>query len=119
MPYYIPDGERPDVTSYNTYGDVKYVWVIMFVNNIFNPYTDWPLSQKQLTKNGGHLWISHAAARSTHTKIHVEMRSTTVDTSTQGPDTESVSARVVTKFEFEVDKRRATRNHTTTRSISP
>ena len=112
MPYYIPDGERPDVTSYNTYGDVKYVWVIMFVNNIFNPYTDWPLSQKQLTKRMVDIYGSVAGAEAAvHTykdsrgneidqSRHIQLRD---QTQSPGP------SRVVTKFEFEVDANEAKR----------
>ena len=28
FPYTIPESERPDITAYNQYGDVKYTWLI-------------------------------------------------------------------------------------------
>ena len=33
-PYYIEEGQRPDVLSYDVYGDTKYVWMILMINNI-------------------------------------------------------------------------------------
>ena len=106
MPYYIPDGERPDITSYNTYGDVKYVWVIFFVNNIMNPYTDWPLSQRQLTKRMVDKYGSIALAESTVHEYR-DARNNKIDhyryvmlkdqPQSPGP------ARIVSKFEFETD----------------
>ena len=106
MPYYIPDGERPDVTSYNTYADVKYVWVILFVNNIFNPYTDWPLSQRQLTKRMEERYGSVANAELTVHEYR-DSRGNKIDQSkymTLKDQTKSPGpSRVVSKFEYETD----------------
>ena len=46
----IGDGERPDITSYLVYGDVKYDWIIFLCNRMFNPYFDWPLSSQDFRK---------------------------------------------------------------------
>ena len=46
----IGDGERPDITSFLIYGDVKYDWIIFLTNRMFNPYFDWPLSHQDFTK---------------------------------------------------------------------
>jgi len=45
-PYIIPEGMRPDVLSYQYYGDTIYTWAIFLVNNIVDPYWEWPLSYK-------------------------------------------------------------------------
>ena len=47
-PYIIPEGMRPDVLSVQYYGDTIYTWTIFLVNNIIDPYWDWPLSYKDL-----------------------------------------------------------------------
>lgn len=47
--YTIPDGERPDQTSYMLYNDVQFTWTILFVNQIRDIWTGWPLSQNDLT----------------------------------------------------------------------
>ena len=45
-PYIIPEGMRPDVLSHKYYGDTIYTWTIYLVNNIIDPYWEWPLSYK-------------------------------------------------------------------------
>ena len=45
-PYIVPEGMRPDVLSYQYYGDTIYTWTIYLVNNIVDPYWEWPLSYK-------------------------------------------------------------------------
>lgn len=41
--YVIPDGERPDGTATAVYGDPRYTWIVLLLNNIMSLY-DWPLS---------------------------------------------------------------------------
>ena len=49
FPYSIPEAERPDITSFNIYGDVKYTWLIFLINDIHDPIYDWPLATRDLT----------------------------------------------------------------------
>ena len=49
VPYTIKDGERPDQISYNNYKDEQFYWVILQLNNITDYYTQWPLSEQELT----------------------------------------------------------------------
>lgn len=42
-PYIIKDYERPDIIAFKEYNDETLDWVIMFSNNIVDPYYDWPL----------------------------------------------------------------------------
>ena len=37
---------RPDVLAHQYYGDTIYTWTIYLVNNIIDPYWEWPLSYK-------------------------------------------------------------------------
>ena len=46
FPYSIPEAERPDITSYNVYGDVKFTWLIFLINDIIDPIYDWPLATR-------------------------------------------------------------------------
>lgn len=43
-PYTIKDGETADTIAYDYYGDANYIWVIYIVNNIIDPYYEWPLN---------------------------------------------------------------------------
>ncbi len=45
-PYVVPEGMRPDVLAYQYYGDTIYTLTIFLVNNIVDPYWEWPLSYK-------------------------------------------------------------------------
>ena len=45
-PYIVSEGMRPDVLAYQYYGDTQYTWSILLVNNIIDPYWEWPLSYK-------------------------------------------------------------------------
>ena len=47
FPYSIPESERPDVTAFKQYGDVKYTWLIFLINNIHDPIFDWPLNSRE------------------------------------------------------------------------
>jgi len=45
-PYVVPEGMRPDVLSFQYYGATTYTWAIYLVNNIIDPYWEWPLNYK-------------------------------------------------------------------------
>lgn len=46
--YYVRDGETPDIVANNVYGSSKYHWVLLTVNNIVNPYEEWPRRDSEL-----------------------------------------------------------------------
>ena len=47
FPYSIPESERPDITAFKVYGDVKYTWLIFLINGIQDPLFDWPLNSRE------------------------------------------------------------------------
>ena len=49
-PYRVKDGERPDTLSHQKYGTVAYAYLIMLVNDIYDPLFDWPLTSQQFEK---------------------------------------------------------------------
>lgn len=49
MPYTVVDDMRPEDVAYYYYGSADKVWMIYLANNIIDPYTQWPLSNKDLT----------------------------------------------------------------------
>jgi hypothetical protein len=42
---------RPDMISFNVYGTVKYWWLLMFVNGIFDPFNDLSAGQRLTIPN--------------------------------------------------------------------
>ena len=49
-PYRVKDGERPDILSFQKYGTVAYAYLILLINDIYDPSFDWPLSSQQFEK---------------------------------------------------------------------
>ena len=49
-PYRVKDGERPDILSHQKYGTVAYAYLILLINDIYDPLFDWPLSAQQFEK---------------------------------------------------------------------
>ena len=45
--YTIPESERPDITAFKIYGDVKFTWLIFLINDIHDPLFDWPLNSRE------------------------------------------------------------------------
>ena len=43
--YSIADGETPESLAGKLYKDPQLYWTILVVNNIVNPYTDWPIEE--------------------------------------------------------------------------
>ena len=49
-PYFVKEGERPDIISQVEYGNVGYAYLILLVNDIFDPNFDWPLNSQVFEK---------------------------------------------------------------------
>jgi hypothetical protein len=45
--YTIPESERPDITAFKIYGDVKFTWLIFLINDIHDPIFEWPLTSRE------------------------------------------------------------------------
>jgi hypothetical protein len=58
-PYIVRDNETPEIISHKVYGSVDYHWVIMLINERFDPYNDFPkgddIIQKHTFDNFGSL----------------------------------------------------------------
>lgn len=44
--YTIPEGDRPDNVAFSLYGDPKLSWLLLIVNNFYDPFYEWPLSYR-------------------------------------------------------------------------
>ena len=43
-PYMVKDHDTPEIIAAKLYGNPQYHWIVMYANNIVDPYYDWPLS---------------------------------------------------------------------------
>lgn len=46
-PYLIQDGDTPEMIADKYYGAPEYHWVVLYMNDITDPYYDWPLDYKK------------------------------------------------------------------------
>jgi hypothetical protein len=48
--YIVEDGETPELLSYKIYNDPNKHWVLLLINEIIDPYTEWPMSIDELER---------------------------------------------------------------------
>jgi hypothetical protein len=48
--YKITEGQTPESVAAEIYKEANYHWTILIINDIVNPYLDWPLSDEELTE---------------------------------------------------------------------
>ena len=46
--YLVMDGETPDLVSAKFYETPKYHWIILLVNEMIDPRTEWPIAERQI-----------------------------------------------------------------------
>lgn len=46
--YDVKDSDTPEIIATKIYGSPSYHWVILLMNDMVDPYRDWPLSQRKL-----------------------------------------------------------------------
>ena len=71
-PYRVKEGERPDIISNQTYGTIAYAYLIMLINDIYDPLFDWPLSSQQFEKYMENKYGSVSSAMAT-TKYYYQI----------------------------------------------
>ena len=85
FPYTIPESERPDITAYKQYGDVKYTWLIFMINDIQDPIYEWPLNTREFGNFIKHKYGTTAAAKNTVHHYEEIVRNRVEATSTTDP----------------------------------
>ena len=45
LPYTVKEGEKPEDVAYYYYNDPEMAWLVLSVNDIVDPYTQWPKNQ--------------------------------------------------------------------------
>ena len=58
--YVVQNGQRPEQISYDLYGDERYYWMILQVNDITDYWNEWPLDQVELETFIKEKWGSKA-----------------------------------------------------------
>ena len=124
FPYTIPEAERPDITAYKEYGDVKYTWLIFLINDIHDPIYQWPLNAREFGAYIKNKYGTLSYAQSTVHHYEQTIRERVEATSTSDPipkatievdlttyNTLAVGSRkVVYYYNWEVDRNEAKRD---------
>ena len=63
--YVVKDSDRPDIIASKYYDDPTLDWIIFLVNDIVDPYYDWPLNDESFDSYMRTLYGSTAEAKST------------------------------------------------------
>ena len=102
--YDVQGGETPETVAYKIYGDTKYHWVILIMNNITDRYFDWPLSDSMFET---YVTNKYAEPGAIH---HYEVTQSSGRTTSNGPDdyshrievnSDASGAQSVSNYEYE------------------
>jgi len=94
--YDVKEGQRPEDVAYEQYGDSEYHWIVLMMNEMTNPYYDWPMGLRDLERfvaakysdvNAIHHYEIAQSSGDTNKKIHV--------------DSTTVGAEAITNYEYE------------------
>ena len=79
-PYFVKEGERPDIISHAQYGTIGYAYLIMLINDIQDPNFDWPLSsqifEKFIINKYGSVTLAIAGVKNYYQIIRAEVART-------------------------------------------
>lgn len=89
--YTVRDGENPEHIAYDLYGDETFHWIVLMMNNIYDPFHGWVMSYKELKEYTGNIYGS-----SNLNSIHHY-----VDTNGRVVTSEHVDAIPITNLEYE------------------
>ena len=124
FPYSIPESERPDITAFKVYGDVKYTWLIFLINDIQDPIFDWPLNTREFGNYIKNKYGTLASAKSTIHHYEETVRERVEATNTSDPISKATievdlttyntlavgSRKIVYYYDWEVERNEDKRN---------
>ena len=94
--YDVKEGQRPEDVAFEQYGDSEFHWIVLMMNEMTNPYYDWPMGLRDLERfvaakysdvNAIHHYEIAQSSGDTNKKIHV--------------DSTTVGAEAITNYEYE------------------
>lgn len=94
--YIIRDGDRPEILAEQIYGNAEAHWMILYANNIYDPYYDWPMDDRTFEK---YIIKKYGSLQWAKTNYHHYEKVVT---------RENPSAQVVTTTRFEVNEKKLT-----------
>ena len=80
--YTVMENETPESVAYDYYGKAEYHWIVLMLNQYYDRYYDWPMTQRNLqayvinkysNPDGIHHYEISQKSGNTNTKIKVEL----------------------------------------------
>jgi hypothetical protein len=97
--YSVQDGDTPEIIAHKYYGDSKRHWIVMFSNQIIDPYFDFPLTQANLERN---IISKYGSLANSQTILHhVEQRTVVVTNSSGSFTTEKYVAILADPYTYD------------------
>ena len=102
--YSVEGGESPETIAYKLYGDSKYHYVILLLNNITDRYYGWPLGDSEFETYVTNKYVEPGAIH------HYEVTQSSGRTTSNGPDdyshrievnSDASGAQSVSNYEYE------------------
>jgi len=102
--YDVVSGDTPESVAYKVYGDAKYHWIIMLMNDIIDRYYDWPLKDQDFETYVSEKYDNPGAIH------HYEITQSSGSQTGNGPDdyehkievnSTEVGAQSVSNYEYE------------------
>jgi hypothetical protein len=94
--YDVKDGETPEKIAFNKYGDSNLHWVVLYFNDIVDPFYEWPLSLRDFDK-----WIMDKYANPNAVHHYEVAQSSGVTTKMLKVESSVSGATAVTNYEYE------------------
>jgi hypothetical protein len=94
--YIVRDGDRPEILAEQIYGSAEAHWMILYANNIYDPYYDWPMDERTFEK---YIIKKYGSLQWAKTNYHHYEKVVT---------RENPSAQVITTTRFEVNEKKLT-----------
>lgn len=102
--YDVKSGDTPESVAYKIYGDAKYHWIILLMNDITDRYYGWPLSDADFEKYVNDKYSNPGAVH------HYEVTQSSGATTSNGPtdyshkievNSDATGAEAVSNYEYE------------------
>ena len=102
--YDVRNGETPEQIAYKIYGDAKYHWLILLMNDITDRYYDWPLGDYDFEVYVTNKYSNPGAVH------HYEITQSSGRTTSNGPEdyshkievnSDATGAQAVSNYEYE------------------
>ena len=101
--YRVPDGEKPEHVAYKYYGEAKYYWVVLLMNEIRDPQWCWPLDTHAMERFIANKYgsVANALSETLFYRTKQIKASATDDTYTKGDVILKAGIEVPSTFTYE------------------